>query len=153
MKWLNPKNFPGPGNFNDRMASITLKVWLMGYEGIQYTPPGKVTWLAEKIKHEWRCLSYWKMLKKSSNRHVSELGDASFTKAIQVASWGNNEKSQKNYNHLTLLQDGVPGPYYKWMKNPSQYLFTTMVFHRVCWGYNSLITRGAPSCGNYPPWN
>ena len=23
----------------------------------------------------------------------------------------------------------------------------TMVYHRVCWGYNYLITRGAPSCG------
>ena len=26
-----------------------------------------------------------------------------------------------------------------------------MVFHRVCWGYNYLITRGAPSCILFPP--
>ena len=25
-----------------------------------------------------------------------------------------------------------------------------MVFHRVCWGYNYLITRGAPSCRVFP---
>ena len=34
---------------------------------------------------------------------------------------------------------------YKWIY-PWLYPFTTMVFHRVCWGYNYLITWGGPSC-------
>ena len=47
-------------------------------------------------------------------------------------------------DHSPVLQDGAPEAYYKWIY-PWLYPFTTMV-NRVCWGYNYLITRGAPSC-------
>ena len=52
------------------------------------------------------------------------------------------------FNGIFRLQDGAPGPYYE--VDLSLYPLRTMVYHRVCWGYNYLITRGpAPSCDKW----
>ena len=63
----------------------------------------------------------------------------------EVQSMGVGEKPGKRSSILFM---GPPKPTIfvdlciPIVENP----FTTMVFHRVCWGCNYLITRGSPSC-------
>ena len=75
----------------------------------------------------------------------SSTGCHPFTPIEAVERMEGSTTAIGKWGHQQTPQDGAPCPYYKWMNIPS-YTHLQPWLNRVCWGYNYLITRGAPSC-------